>query len=299
MGYYNNYRNNYGFAPYVSVADRRAKAEKKLRALRKLNPNIRPVVIVGNTLAKSWWGKYWNKNLERYADYANRIGRGRSYVRNSAVLDLQISNKLVRSLVQGSDTKPYSVEIQIANLSDSNWQSLRKSCKGAFDSLSDLLTGNFPKSFQELFFDKESGLFPLPEEIKLSCSCPDSAMMCKHISATLYGVGARLDDDPSLFFTLRAINLDELVLNTISETADALLTKAEKKTKKVLEDMDLSQMFGIELEDGSVAKAKTKKDSKRKVDLKKKVSKKQTKAKTSPIKKNIAKKSKSTSKRKA
>jgi hypothetical protein len=66
------------YPPYVPVAERRAKAERKLLQLRKQQPHIKPVIIAGKSLATTWWGKSWNSNLERYADYRNRIGRGRS-----------------------------------------------------------------------------------------------------------------------------------------------------------------------------------------------------------------------------
>ncbi|MBW2612824.1 MAG: hypothetical protein JRE12_10775, partial [Deltaproteobacteria bacterium] len=112
------------FARYVSVGEKRAKALKKLKQLRKKNPNIEPVVVEGRTLAKTWWGKAWNNNLERYADYANRIGRGRSYIRHRAVLDLQIEPGKVTALVQGSRAKPYSVSIKIRKLSKKTWREI-------------------------------------------------------------------------------------------------------------------------------------------------------------------------------
>lgn len=239
--------NRYRFPAYVSVAQKRAKAEKKLRAMRKKNSNISPVIIEGHALATSWWGKTWNKNLERYADYQNRIGRGRSYLRHGAVLDLQISDALISALVQGSDSEPYSVKIKISRMTKDKWKTLYQSCQGAFDSLADLLAGKFPKSFQKLFFNESSGLFPKPNEISFSCSCPDSASMCKHIAAALYGVGAKLDNNPSLFFSLRSINIEELISKTVSETTASLLSKADSQTKNVILDQDLSEMFGIEL----------------------------------------------------
>ena len=104
------------FPRYVSVAEKRARAEKKIRQLKKKNPNLAPVILEGRSLAKTWWGKSWNENLERYADYSNRIGRGRSYVRHMAVLDLEIRPGSVKALVQGSANKPYSVEIGIQAL---------------------------------------------------------------------------------------------------------------------------------------------------------------------------------------
>jgi uncharacterized Zn finger protein len=236
------------FPKYVSVAGKRAKAERKKKQLLKKNPKLKPVDLDGNALATTWWGKSWDKNLERYADYENRIGRGRSYVRHGAVLDLQIEPGEVTALVQGSRSAPYEITVKIKKISPENWQQVKKACEGKFDSLKTLLTGKFPKDLEMLFTEKGKGLFPTPGEIKFSCSCPDWAYMCKHVAATLYGIGARLDEDPLLFFKLRNVVVEDLVSQAVAESSQDLLRKAEKKTGRVLEDADLSDVFGIDLD---------------------------------------------------
>jgi uncharacterized Zn finger protein len=240
------------FPPYVPVAQRRAKAAKQLQQMQKKNPNLKPVMLTGNSLASTWWGKSWNSNLERYADYSNRIGRGRSYVRNRAVLDLQITPETITALVQGSRSQPYKITITIGPLSAGNWSRIRQACEGHLDSLSELLAGQFPQALKDLFFEKGAGLFPAPHDIHFDCSCPDWASMCKHIAAALYGVGARLDADPALFFTLRGINIDDLITETLTETAQTLLGKAERQSQNILHDVDLGDVFGIQLDDLAV-----------------------------------------------
>ena len=245
MSYYRGYS---GFPEYVSVGAKRAKAEKKLNQLKKKNPDIQPIVIEGRVLAKSWWGKEWNKNLERYADYSNRIGRGRSYVRHSAVLDLKIKPGKVEALVQGSRSKPYSVSINIKPVPKKNWTAIKQICKGKMDGLMKLIAGKFPKELGMIFTQEGDGLFPVPKEIEFDCSCPDWASMCKHVAAALYGVGARLDEDPNLFFILRKVNINDLVTETLKESKKELLSKAKKKTSRVIEeDSGLSDIFGIDL----------------------------------------------------
>jgi uncharacterized Zn finger protein len=240
---------HYGFPEYVSVAQKRAEAARKLQALRKEKPNIQPVLIKGRSIAHTWWGKSWNQNLERYADYSNRIERGRSYVRHGAVLDLQIKPGKIQALVQGSRTRPYEVVISIVSLNKANWKRVKETTEGQLDSLSELLAGKFPKPLQELFFAEKEGLFPRPREIDFDCSCPDWASMCKHVAASLYGVGARLDEDPSLFFKLRRIKMDDLITQAVKSTGQALLKKAETKSSRVLEDTDLTDVFGIKLDE--------------------------------------------------
>jgi uncharacterized Zn finger protein len=283
-------RNYYGgFPPYVSVAKKRAKAERKLKELRKKNPGIAPVVIEGRSIASTWWGKSWNENLERYADYSNRIGRGRSYVRHGAVLDLKIVAGKIQSLVQGSQGQPYKVEVSIKPLGKENWKKVREAAAGKLDSLGELLAGKFPKGLQELFFARGEGLFPEPKEIKFDCSCPDWASMCKHVAATLYGVGARLDEDPGLFFALRKIEMDDLITQAVKGTTRALLKKADSRSSRVMEDADLGDVFGIELDEEvgvSGKKGKKEKVGKGTVEKKKAKARKKATGKTrSPQKK--------------
>lgn len=245
MGYYSH---SY-FPPYVSVGEKIARAKKKMAQLKKKHPDIKPVIIEGRTIANSWWGKSWNQNLERYADYSNRIGRGRSYVRSGAVLDLKILPGKITSLVQGSVSEPYKIAISISNISSNIWKKIKEASIGRLESLGELLRGKFPKALNDVFLVKGEGLFPSPKEIKFSCSCPDSAYMCKHVAATLYGVGARLDEDSSLFFKLRNAEVNELVAQAVQDKTRKMLNKAEKKSKRIIEDTDISKVFGIDLDD--------------------------------------------------
>ncbi len=250
----------WGYYPrYVSVAEKRAKADRKLKQLKKKNPGINPIMIEGSAIARTWWGKSWNLNLERYADYSNRIGRGRSYVRHGAVLDLQIKSGRVESLVQGSRSKPYSVRIKIKTVNKKIWQEIKAACGGKLDSMQGLLAGKFPKALGDIFMAQGKGLFPSPKEIEFSCSCPDWAYMCKHVAATLYGIGARLDEDPGLFFKLRKVKMKDLVTGAVKDSARRLLKKAKRKTGRVIADTDLADVFGIDMEgpvDSNKKKAK-------------------------------------------
>jgi uncharacterized Zn finger protein len=247
------YYDGYGYPRYVSVAEKRARARRKLEQLRKKQPGIHPVVIEGNALARTWWGKAWNSNLSKYADYANRVGRGRSYVRHGAVLDLQIGPGQVKALVQGSRDSPYTITIKIKPIGESVWKEIKAACEGQLASLQELLEGRFPKGLAELFTAKGSGLFPSPKEIDFHCSCPDWAYMCKHVAAVLYGIGTRLDEDPSLFFVLRKVKMDDLITQAIRDQSARLLKQAKKKTSRVIDDADLEDVFGIEMETAPAA----------------------------------------------
>lgn len=233
------------FPEYVPVAKKQANAKKALEKLKKKNPGICPVVIDGNKIAKTWWGIAWNKNLESYADYDNRIDRGRSYVRNGLVLDLRICEGVVTAIVAGSGRNLYNVKITVAALSKTTWDSITEICGRSIANIDQLVQGKFPKELGELFTQKGGGLFPSPKEIKFSCDCLDWADMCKHVAAVLYGIGARFDEDPTLFFKLRSIGIEALVKKSIEEKMDHMLKNSGKETRRVIKDADIGGLFGI------------------------------------------------------
>lgn len=240
----------YGDYPeYVPVSAKKAKAQKQIEKLRKKNPNLAPVVLEGRSIARTWWGKAWNHNLELYADYSNRLARGRSYVRTGSVLDLQIDTGTVTAMVQGSRRTPYTVQVQIDPLPERQLKNIVRICDQRITDLEQLIAGKFPKELGELFTAKGQGLFPTNKEIHFDCTCPDWASMCKHVTAVLYGVGARFDGDPMLFFTLRNIDFHLLLKKTIEQKMESMLKNAGKSTNRVLDDPDVFGLFGIK-EDG-------------------------------------------------
>lgn len=228
--------------PYVPVAKRQAQAEKAVAKAKKAGHDMQPVVIAGRTIAKTFWGKAWCDNLEAYSDYENRLPRGRTYVRNGSVIDLVIEPGKVRARVMGSSL--YQVEIGISAVPDAHWKSLAKECTGSIASLVELLQGKLSKSVMERICQPKTGLFPAPKDIRLDCSCPDWAAMCKHVAAVLYGVGARLDAQPELLFTLRQVDAGDLV--TQAAELPVKSKKAPAKAK-VLDDAELADVFGIEM----------------------------------------------------
>src|SRR5438552_604721 len=240
---------SYYFAsrPYVSAAEKRRNAEREVAKLRKRGQSVSPVRIEGRTIAKSFWGQAWCANLERYSDYENRLPRGRTYVRNGSVIDLQIAKGEISAMVAGSEL--YQIKIAIAPVTRARWKSICRDCAGTVDSLVELLQGRLAKGVMDRVCREGDGLFPSPTEIKLSCSCPDWADMCKHVAAALYGVGARLDERPELLFKLREVDHLELV----AEAGDAAVRapgSGAPSGSKTIATGDLADVFGIELDAG-------------------------------------------------
>jgi uncharacterized Zn finger protein len=232
----------WGWRPYVSVAERRYRAAREMEKRRKQGHAISPVRIEGRTIATTFWGRAWCENLERYSDYANRLPRGRTYVRNGSVVDLQITAGAINAYVCGSEL--YKVALKVAPVAKTQWKSICKDCAGAIDSLVELLQGRLSKGVMERICRQKHGLFPSPAEIQLSCSCPDWADMCKHVAAVLYGIGARFDQQPELLFRLRGV--DEMELIAGAGRAAPLATSGPA-ARKILGGQDLSEMFGLEM----------------------------------------------------
>lgn len=234
----------FSYPPYVPVAERKRKAAaaaKKLGA--KSGRALAPVNLATKKIATTFWGKSWCDNLEAYSDYENRLPRGRSYVRNGSVIDLQITEAKVTALVQGSSL--YKIAVGFKPLAPQRWKEFKSRSAGKVTNLLDLLQGRLSKEILGDITAKDAGLFPAPKEIELDCSCPDWADMCKHVAAVLYGVGARLDEKPELFFTLRGVKMEEL-LTAASATVTA--PSAAGVPGQGLEAAALSEIFGVEIE---------------------------------------------------
>jgi uncharacterized Zn finger protein len=228
--------------PYVPVAKRRAQAAKTLAKMQKSNGNVSPVIIQGRAIASSFWGKSWCDNLERYSDYANRLPRGRTYARNGSILDLQIVKGEITAKVSGSEL--YTINISIGAVAAARWKSICGDCAGSIASVVELLQGRLAKGVMDRVCQQSEGLFPGPKDIKLSCSCPDWADMCKHVAATLYGVGARLDAQPELLFVLRGVDAKDMIAG-----AGGLFAKPKRApaTAKVLAEDDVAALFGLDM----------------------------------------------------
>ncbi len=239
------------FRPYVPVAERRRRAAKKVASMKKAGRTVSPVAITGHKIATTFWGEAWCQNLEAYSDYASRLPRGRTYVRNGSVLDLQIEAGRVRTLVSG--TELYEVEIAIKSLAKKRWTDIKGRCSGQIDSLVELLQGSISEGVMEIVTCKREGIFPSPQEITLNCSCPDWAAMCKHVAATLYGVGARLDHEPELLFTLRGVDPAEMVESAIDQPARS----GKVLRGRVLETDQLSSVFGVDIDTTTTKKTRT------------------------------------------
>lgn len=260
---------SYGeWAPYVSVAQRRANAAKEMKKLSKKGMKIEPIEVQGRKIARTFWGEAWCNHLEQFSDYENRLPRGRTYVRNGSVCHLAISKGKVEAIVSGSEL--YKININITPLPANKWKTVRKQCAGQIGSMLELLQGHFSDNVMGIVTDQNKGLFPNPSDIKLACDCPDWAEMCKHIAAVLYGVGVRLDHQPELLFLLRNVDHEEL----ITAELDIQSSTSKKGKRRRLAGADLSDVFGVDMEEP--VNPSRKKSAKKKAKIKTTPKKKKT-----------------------
>lgn len=232
---------SYTWAPLKTAAKRRAEAEREIKDAARRGRAKSPVAIAGRKIACTFWGKAWCDNLERYRDFAYRLERGRSYLRSGSVIDLQIETGRITSEVLGS--RLYKVAIEIDAVQRAAWRGIQRDCAGAIGSRLELLSGRLSEPVMAWLCAERTGLFPAPSAIRFTCSCPDYATMCKHVAATMYGVGARLDHAPEMLFTLRRVSVDELLASAVTALPPNLASG------RVLAAERLASLFGIELAD--------------------------------------------------
>ena len=230
--------------PYIPAAARRQRADRTVAKMKKEGRMLSPVAASRGAIAKSFWGKAWCRNLERYSDYSNRLPRGRTYLRNGSVLDLKIGPGEVTAQVMGSSL--YRITVSVREVAGAHWQAIARDCARSIDTLVELLQGQLSSSVMERITRPGTGLFPSPKEIAFSCSCPDSAAMCKHVAATLYGIGARLDVEPELLFGLRKVDAKELVARA---GEGGTLVQKLPDAGRILDSSKLADVFGIDFGD--------------------------------------------------
>jgi uncharacterized Zn finger protein len=229
----------------MTNAELTRKAEVNKGKSVKSGKTAEPVVIQGREIASTWWGKAWCLNLEKYADYQNRIGRGKSYVRAGAVIDLKVDGGQITARVQGSRATPYKVEVSISPMPEMRYRAALKSLGNRIENLEALVNGDFPLDMKSLFTDPKIGLFPNPREIRFACSCPDWASMCKHVAAVLYSIGSRLDQNPLLFFGMRGMDVGDFIQRSVEEKLRSMLKNADVKSPRVIQDKAVEDIFGI------------------------------------------------------
>ena len=240
------YWSDYPTYDQPTIQELRRKVQQSAASARKKGQVLEPAVprTARGEICQSWWGQAWCHNLEQYADYASRLERGRRYIRSGTVVDLKIRKGRIEARVQGTRKTPYKVEIRISPLAEDICDRLIEKCGRRIENVESLIAGTFPEELKDIFSQKD-GLFPRPTEISFICSCPDWALMCKHVAAAMYGVGVRLDENPFYFFELRGIDVDRFINVALESKVESMLKNADCRSSRIIEDGDLTALFGV------------------------------------------------------
>jgi uncharacterized Zn finger protein len=145
---------------------------------------------------------------------SGRLTRGRSYARKGQVLSLEEGKGGITAKVQGSQRRPYKVEIELTPLSEAQWEKVIAALNRRPAFVAQLLAGEMPQDIEEAFSAVNLSLFPSHRELVQDCSCPDWADVCKHLAAVHYILAERFDEDPFLLFRLRG-KTEEEILNAL------------------------------------------------------------------------------------
>ena len=256
------------FSKYVRKEKKLAQVEEKQR--------LRPVIIEGSVIARSWWGKAWNENLEFYAEYSNLIGRGRSHVRSGAILGLQVSAGEVKALVRGSRAKPYAVQITIKKLNKNTWNQLTSACEGNLRSLEELLAGKFPEVSRRRVHAAKDRVVPITKGDRICASGRDGRACAGTLQRRSLASVPGLTKSQRSFLHSEVWDAADLIRRDVSSKAEDLLQKASKKSSRPIEGADLSAACGVDLADDAAAAKIAMEESARMADVRK-VLKKQLK----------------------
>ena len=74
------------------------------------------IKLNSKAITTKWWSQKWCNNIAQYADFYNRLERGRTYLRKGTVQDLVIEGGKITASVSGSGIFPYEVTIKIKPL---------------------------------------------------------------------------------------------------------------------------------------------------------------------------------------
>jgi len=208
--------------------------------------------------AKNWWAQRWIAALERLVD-SGRLTRGRSYARQGQVLSIEETKDGITSRVQGSQRSPYKIKIQIASLTDAQWEKVIDALAEQAIFTAQLLAGEMPQEIEQAFESAKVSLFPSQRnDLKTDCSCPDYSNPCKHIAAAHYILGERFDEDPFLIFRLRGRTQEQAMqeLRKRRAGADEIIEEDEEDTETIISLEDCISNYwdlGASLEGFSVS----------------------------------------------
>jgi uncharacterized Zn finger protein len=178
---------------------------------------------------KTYWGQQFLNALENI-DYSNRLPRGRSYASNGSVRSIDIDKNKIKAKVQGSRPKPYDIDIVVPEFNESQKKELLEAIHANPSILATLLNRQLPPDLLQISKNKGIQIFPKEwKDFKMKCSCPDSAVPCKHLASVIYLIANEIDLNP--FKVLELHGLD--VLKELTNKGIEIESKATEKIESL------------------------------------------------------------------
>jgi uncharacterized Zn finger protein len=201
---------------------------------------------------KTYWGSQFLNALLNI-DYSNRLPRGRSYASKGSVRSIIFDNNKINAKVKGSRPKPYYIQIVVPKFSDSQKNDLMDVIQNDSTILANLLNRQLPNNLLQIADAKMIKIFPRQwKDFDMYCSCPDSAVPCKHLAAVIYLIAGEIDLNPFKVLELRGLNvLNELTkrgleveddANEKIDSWDTFFTKNPTKHNELPPISDLSEL---------------------------------------------------------
>ena len=191
-------------------------------------------------ISKTWWGQRFIEALEVFTD-SGRLSRGRSYAGEHRIKEWDLSQGKVSARVRGNvnpyfgvyKEPVYRTTVEMTLIPAAHWKKVIRSLGAKAGFVAKLMANEMPENIEEAFAELNVHLLPCnQQDFKVSCSCPDYAVPCKHIAGVCYRLAALLDSDPFLLFELRGLPrktlYKELAKSPLGKTlAEALSSQAE------------------------------------------------------------------------
>lgn len=161
------------------------------------------------------WGASWIQALEAGGSNRGvidpRLARGRTYANTGRVREIEIIGSTVRGKVQGSEARPYKVNVELRPFTPQQKNALLTFITANPLLAQDLNRGTLPEWFMAWMREQRLPIVPASwSELKGDCSCPDWGDPCKHQVAVFYALVNDLDRSPLLLFHLRGITTKEI-----------------------------------------------------------------------------------------
>lgn len=186
--------------------------------------------------AKTWWGQRFIAALEDFTD-SGRLARGRSYSSDKRIKQWLLVKGQVQAKIRGN-TNPYfgvykeptyKVSVEMTHFTDVQWKKIIARLSERASFISRLLVNEIPETIETVFAENKVHLLPTSyKDFKVSCSCPDYAVPCKHIAGVCYRLAGLLDQDPFLLFEMRGLASEKLLQELANSPLGKVLSDAKQ-----------------------------------------------------------------------